>query len=146
MVRPILALDWLLFLECEGRGGFGGGKRFKDSLSLLVDLADPGSIRDRKLKELKGRMSGKGSPPFFYFPDGSTPTLTYIFKQVALMTAEGRGEYEYHWIYFPAGREKNALISHFPSRFTITQAPSSFIGGEGLPAASTIPENSQCAL
>jgi len=61
-------------------------------LSQLVDLADSGSIRDRKLKELKGRIPRVGESALF-FPGGYTPTLTYIFKQVALMTAEGSGKW-----------------------------------------------------
>ena len=68
MVRPVLALDRLSFLEREGRVGYRHG--------------DDGAELDRIIRHLELTFVAEKPPP------------VHVFELVALTAAEERGEYE----------------------------------------------------
>jgi hypothetical protein len=79
MVRPVLGLDRLLFLDREGKVGYRWGREAAELETMdYLEFIARFPTRARSWSATMGSM----------------PTPSHVFEQVALMAAEESGDYE----------------------------------------------------
>ena len=83
MIRPVLSLDRLSFLEQEGKVGYRWGRdgAEQETEVKVVAFITEVAVVDRIMEHLKLTFVAAKPPP------------SHVFEQVALMAAEESGEY-----------------------------------------------------